>query len=121
MLQFQRIVGELLLKRINVLNYIFKLFANKMIFLIMFIICIRNCSYSILRFHKLVWGGANASEDWSSGIIAGGCDNGIIRLYNASKLSRNVDSIVAKSDRHIGSVKALNFNLFQVFHMFIIY
>ncbi|VVC27705.1 Hypothetical protein CINCED_3A002881 [Cinara cedri] len=65
------------------------------------------------RFHKLVWGGTNASEEWGSGIIAGGCDNGIIRLYDASKLARNVDSIVAKSDRHVGSVRALNFNLFQ--------
>lgn len=67
-----------------------------------------------LRFHKLVWGGANNHLEWDSGIIAGGCDNGVIRLYNASKLARSVDSIVAKSDRHIGSVKALNFNLFQV-------
>ncbi|XP_060863802.1 protein transport protein Sec31A [Metopolophium dirhodum] len=65
------------------------------------------------RFHKLVWGGANSNEEWDSGIIAAGCDNGVIRLYNASKLARNVDSILAKSDRHVGSVKALNFNLFQ--------
>ncbi|XP_026808724.1 protein transport protein Sec31A [Rhopalosiphum maidis] len=65
------------------------------------------------RFHKLVWGGANNNEEWDSGIIAAGCDNGVICLYNASKLARNVDSILAKSDRHVGSVKALNFNLFQ--------
>lgn len=68
------------------------------------------------RFHKLVWGGANSHEKWSSGIIAGGCDNGVIRLYDASKLARNVESEIAKSDRHVGSVKALNFNLFQVSH-----
>ncbi|XP_060837577.1 protein transport protein Sec31A isoform X2 [Rhopalosiphum padi] len=65
------------------------------------------------RFHKLVWGGANNNEEWDSGIIAAGCDNGVICLYNASKLARNVDSILVKSDRHVGSVKALNFNLFQ--------
>ncbi|KAE9536634.1 hypothetical protein AGLY_007036 [Aphis glycines] len=65
------------------------------------------------RFHKLVWGGANNNEEWDSGIIAAGCDNGIICLYNASKLARNVDSILAKNDRHVGSVKALDFNLFQ--------
>lgn len=74
----------------------------------------------MLRFHKLVWGGANSHEEWGPGIIAGGCDNGVIRLYNASKLAANVDSIVAKSDRHVGSVKALNFNLFQVHILFLI-
>lgn len=68
----------------------------------------------LLRFHKLVWGGTSSNDDWSTGIIAGGCDNGVIRLYNASKLAKNVDSVVAKSDRHVGPVKALNFNLFQV-------
>jgi protein transport protein SEC31 len=73
----------------------------------------------LLRFHKLVWGGTSSDEDWSSGIIAGGCDNGVIRLYNASKLAKNVDSVVAKSDRHVGSVKALNFNLFQVIILYI--
>lgn len=61
-----------------------------------------------------MWGRANSHEEWDSGIIAGGCDNGVIRLYNASKLAQNVDSVVAKSDRHVGSVRALNFNLFQV-------
>lgn len=65
------------------------------------------------RFHKLVWGGANNNEEWDSGIIAAGCDNGVICLYNASKLARNIDSILAKNDRHVGSVKALDFNLFQ--------
>jgi len=69
---------------------------------------------TLLRFHKLVWGGANSHEEWGSGIIAGGCDNGVIRLYNASKLARNMDSIVATNDRHVGPVKALSFNLFQV-------
>lgn len=71
--------------------------------------------YVLLRFHKLIWGGVNSHEEWPSGIIAGGCDNGIIRLYNASKLAKNVDSVVAKNDRHAGSVKALSFNLFQVY------
>lgn len=61
-----------------------------------------------------MWGGANNNEEWDSGIIAAGCDNGVICLYNASKLARNVDSILAKNDRHVGSVKALDFNLFQV-------
>lgn len=74
----------------------------------------------LFRFHKLVWGGAQSHEEWSSGIIAGGCDNGIIRLYNASKLGRNVDCIVAKNDRHVGSVKALSFNLFQVNFLFLL-
>lgn len=75
----------------------------------------------LLRFHKLVWGGASSDEEWGSGIIAGGCDNGVIRLYNATKLAKNVDSVVAKSDRHVGPVKALNFNLFQVIIFFYFY
>ncbi|XP_050440594.1 protein transport protein Sec31A isoform X2 [Adelges cooleyi] len=65
------------------------------------------------RFHKLAWGGYESFKEWSSGVIAGGCDNGVIRLYDASKLASDVNSLVAKSDRHIGSVKALDFNSFQ--------
>ncbi|XP_050520813.1 protein transport protein Sec31A [Daktulosphaira vitifoliae] len=65
------------------------------------------------RFHKLVWGAYDIYNEWSSGIIAGGCDNGKICLYNVSKLAMDEDSLITTSDRHVGSVKALDFNSFQ--------
>lgn len=74
-----------------------------------------NYNKCMNRFHKLVWGAYGIYNEWNSGIIAGGCDNGKICLYNASKLAMDVDSLMTSSDRHVGSVKALDFNSFQVF------
>lgn len=61
-----------------------------------------------VRFHKLGWSGAG------QGIIVGGCDNGIVQVYNVPKVLSNEEGLVANPERHTGAVKALDFNPFQV-------
>lgn len=44
----------------------------------------------------------------------GGCDDGILQIYNASKLLESDESaLVAKPDKHTGAIRALDFNPFQ--------
>uniref|UniRef100_A0A069DZR9 Protein transport protein Sec31A n=1 Tax=Panstrongylus megistus TaxID=65343 RepID=A0A069DZR9_9HEMI len=59
------------------------------------------------RFHKVGWSGAG------QGIIVGGCDNGVVQVYNVSKVLSNEEGLVANPERHTGPVKALDFNPFQ--------
>lgn len=59
------------------------------------------------RYHKVAWGGE------SPGVIVGGCDNGVIQMFNVSKLLLKEDALIANPERHTGAVKALDFNPFQ--------
>lgn len=59
------------------------------------------------RYHKVAWGGE------SPGVIVGGCDNGVIQMYNVSKLMKREDGLIANPEKHTGAVKALDFNPFQ--------
>ncbi|XP_066903921.1 protein transport protein Sec31A isoform X2 [Halyomorpha halys] len=59
------------------------------------------------RYHKVAWGGE------SPGVIVGGCDNGVIQMYNVSKLMKREDGLIANPEKHSGAVKALDFNPFQ--------
>uniref|UniRef100_A0A0A9XWG9 Protein transport protein Sec31A n=1 Tax=Lygus hesperus TaxID=30085 RepID=A0A0A9XWG9_LYGHE len=59
------------------------------------------------RFHKVVWGGT------SPGVIVGGCDNGVLEIFNADKLFANEEGRVASPERHTGPVRALDFNPYQ--------
>ncbi|KAF5282331.1 hypothetical protein FQA39_LY17630 [Lamprigera yunnana] len=61
------------------------------------------------RFHKLIWGGYG--NDY--GTIVGGCDGGIIQIFNVSKLLTNESALVAECCKHTGPVRALDFNPFQ--------
>lgn len=67
------------------------------------------------RFHKLIWGscfGHGLQE--SSGVIAGGGDNGLLTLYNVTHiLSSGQEPLIAQRQKHTGAVKALDFNPFQ--------
>ncbi|XP_015607980.1 protein transport protein Sec31A isoform X2 [Cephus cinctus] len=63
------------------------------------------------RFHKIIWGsyGQNAA-----GMIVGGCDYGIIKIYSAAKLLANDSNcLISSPDRHTGPVRAMDFNPFQ--------
>lgn len=64
--------------------------------------------FVLSRYHKVAWGGD------SPGVIVGGCDNGVIQMFNVSKLLDNEDGLIANPERHTGAVKALDFNPFQV-------
>lgn len=61
------------------------------------------------RFHKIVWG----SHGGNNGTIVGGCDNGIIQIYNATKLLNGENGLVSRPDKHTGRVYSLDFNPFQ--------
>lgn len=65
------------------------------------------------RFHKLVWG-YGSSSDVQSGLIVGGCDAGRIVIYDAARLLKKENGIIANLEGHSGAVRALDFNSFQV-------
>ncbi|XP_063227208.1 protein transport protein Sec31A isoform X4 [Bacillus rossius redtenbacheri] len=60
------------------------------------------------RYHKVVWGEA------AGGVIVGGCDGGRVQMYSAAKLLAGEESIVASKDKHVGPVRSLDFNPYQV-------
>ncbi|XP_010331483.3 protein transport protein Sec31B isoform X2 [Saimiri boliviensis] len=66
------------------------------------------------RFHKLIWGSFGSGLLEGSGVIAGGGDNGILILYNATHiLSSGKEPVIAQKQKHTGAVRALDFNPFQ--------
>ncbi|XP_017767013.1 PREDICTED: protein transport protein Sec31A isoform X1 [Eufriesea mexicana] len=63
------------------------------------------------RFHKIIWGSYGNNP---AGIIVGGCDYGMIKIYSAAKMLANDNNyLISSSDRHTGPVRALDFNPFQ--------
>ncbi|KAF7281898.1 hypothetical protein GWI33_004098 [Rhynchophorus ferrugineus] len=62
------------------------------------------------RFHKIIWGSAGNDN---AGTIIGGCDDGVIQIYSASKLLKSGDALIGKQQKHTGPVHALDFNRFQ--------
>lgn len=67
------------------------------------------------RFHKLIWGSFGSGLLEASGVIAGGGDNGMLTLYNATHiLSSGKEPVIARRQKHSGAVRALDFNPFQV-------
>lgn len=63
------------------------------------------------RFNKVIWGGYDKAN--GHGTIVGGCDRGVIQIYNASKLLKSETALSAQTTKHTGSVHALDFNPFQ--------
>ncbi|CAH0563613.1 unnamed protein product [Brassicogethes aeneus] len=59
------------------------------------------------RFHKLIW------SEQNNGTIVGGCDGGLIKIYSSSKLLKNEEALIGKTEKHSGPVHALDFNPFQ--------
>ncbi|XP_076755413.1 COPII coat complex component secretory 31 isoform X1 [Xylocopa sonorina] len=63
------------------------------------------------RFHKIIWGSYGNNP---AGIIVGGCDYGMIKIYSAAKMLANDSNyLISSPDRHTGPVRALDFNPFQ--------
>ncbi|XP_017886160.1 protein transport protein Sec31A isoform X2 [Ceratina calcarata] len=63
------------------------------------------------RFHKIIWGSYGNNP---AGIIVGGCDYGMIKIYSAAKmLANDSNHLISSPDRHTGPVRALDFNPFQ--------
>ncbi|XP_022916302.2 protein transport protein Sec31A isoform X1 [Onthophagus taurus] len=61
------------------------------------------------RFHKIIWGPSGGEY----GTVIGGCDNGVIQIYNASKLLKNEPGLSASPHKHNGPVSTIDFNPFQ--------
>ncbi|XP_071129998.1 protein transport protein Sec31A-like isoform X4 [Mytilus edulis] len=64
------------------------------------------------RFHKVVWG-SHGMSDGSSGVIVAGADNGNLFCYDGASMIKGSDKLLFKQDKHVGAVKALDFNNFQ--------
>ncbi|KAI4456983.1 sec31-related protein [Holotrichia oblita] len=62
------------------------------------------------RFHKIIWGSFGSS---ANGTVVGGCDNGIIQIYNVDKILAGESGLEASHSNHTGAVHALDFNPFQ--------
>lgn len=61
------------------------------------------------RFHDIAW--SQSSEDYPRGIIAGALESGSLDLWDAEKLRTGPsDSFLARSTKHSGAIKALQFN-----------
>lgn len=61
------------------------------------------------RFHDIAW--SQSSEDYPRGIIAGALESGSLDLWDAEKLRIGPsDSFLARSTKHSGAIKALQFN-----------
>ncbi|GAB1598791.1 protein transport protein Sec31A-like [Argonauta hians] len=67
------------------------------------------------RYYKILWGSHGiANSSCPAGIIIAGSETGSVLGYNASALiSKEEVSPIFKQDKHTGSVKALDFNIFQ--------
>lgn len=62
------------------------------------------------------------TPDLPNGVIVGGADNGGLLAYDAAKfIQGNQDCLMFKKDKHSGTVKALDFNPFQVQFLILIY
>jgi protein transport protein SEC31 len=70
------------------------------------------------RFHKIIWGsfgiGGGSGDEHPSGVIVGGCDNGVMQVYDASKFLKNENPLVLTKNKQTGPVRALDFNPFRV-------
>lgn len=71
------------------------------------------------RSYKIVWGEAEktSDSDCSAGLLVCGADNGVINIYDPTKLIDNPEgegALVNSSTKHTGPVRALDFNPFQV-------
>ncbi|KAM6184758.1 LOW QUALITY PROTEIN: protein transport protein Sec31B [Rhynchocyon petersi] len=66
------------------------------------------------RFHKLIWATSGNGLPESSGVIAGGGDNGMLTVYSVTHLlSSEKEPMIAQKQKHTGPVRALDFNPFQ--------
>jgi protein transport protein SEC31 len=69
-----------------------------------------------------MWGSHGMGEEEGEGehpmgIIVGGCDNGVMEVYDAAKILKKGESespLILSKNKHTGPVRALDFNPFRV-------
>ncbi|XP_055596249.1 protein transport protein Sec31A isoform X2 [Uranotaenia lowii] len=64
-------------------------------------------------FHKLIWSPFGIGTNFANGFIVGGCESGVIQIFNAEKLLAGENALVAQQDKHTGAVRSLDYNPFQ--------
>lgn len=65
------------------------------------------------KFHKLVWSPFDNANQYSNGLIIGGCESGYLKIYNVNKMMSGEEALVAQSDKHNGAVRTVDFNPFK--------
>uniref|UniRef100_A0A182PKW7 Protein transport protein Sec31A n=1 Tax=Anopheles epiroticus TaxID=199890 RepID=A0A182PKW7_9DIPT len=69
------------------------------------------------RFHKLLWSPLAAGEPGNaggpSGLVTGGCESGVLQVYNVAQLLAGQNALVAQQEKHQGAVRSLDYNPFQ--------
>ncbi|XP_053680316.1 protein transport protein Sec31A [Anopheles nili] len=69
------------------------------------------------RFHKLLWSPlvstANDPGTTPSGLVTGGCESGVLQVYNVAQLLAGQNALVAQQEKHQGAVRSLDYNPFQ--------
>lgn len=72
------------------------------------------CCFAMLfraRFSSLAWGRAGASAGRSYGLIAGGLSDGVVEIFDPSKIiQRTEGTSVATVKQHTGAIKSVHFN-----------
>lgn len=76
-----------------------------------------NITCIMCRFHKVLWGSFGSDIERSglqSGVVVAGADDGTVLMYDAQKMiAENSECLLAQLKKHVGAVKALDFNPFQ--------
>lgn len=65
------------------------------------------------KFHKLVWSPFDNAGNYPNGVIVGGCENGLLKIYSVSKMLKGEDALVTQSDKHSGPVRTIDYNPFK--------
>jgi protein transport protein SEC31 len=65
------------------------------------------------KFHKLVWSPFDNAGNYPNGVIVGGCDNGLLKIYSVAKMMAGEEALVAQSDKHNGPVRTVDYNPFK--------
>lgn len=65
------------------------------------------------KFHKIVWSPFDNAGNYPNGVIVGGCESGLLKIYSVSKMLAGEDALVAKSDKHNGPVRTVDYNPFK--------
>lgn len=65
------------------------------------------------KFHKVVWSPFDNNGNYPNGMIVGGCESGLLKIYSVSKMLAGEDALVTQSDKHTGPVRTIDYNPFK--------
>ena len=65
------------------------------------------------KFHKVVWSPFDNAGNYPNGVIVGGCESGLLKIYSVSRMLAGEEALVAQSDKHTGPVRSVDYNPFK--------